>query len=268
MSDAPQTAKTILNASLSTPGIFKNTIDGIKDLVKDVNFDFNESGLQVQTTDSSNVALVHLKMNESAFTEYSCTQNITIGMNAESLGKVMKLCGQTDRLIMQATDDEYITFRFASTTEDRVAEFKMKSVTVESEALAVPDSEYEVVANVPSVDFKKAVAELKDVGDHMSITANTEGLKLEVTGDMGTGFVLLKPKDNGSDDGHKLEVTGEKSLTLSVGMRYLNLFTRATTLNSSLTINMSEGEPIMFHYPLSEETHGFLRFLLAPKMDD
>ncbi len=85
--------------------------------------------------------------------------------------------------------------------------------------------------------------------------------------DMGTGFVLLKPKDKGSDDGSKLEVPGEKGLTLSVCMRYLNLFTRATTLNNSCTINMSEGEPLMFHYPLSDETHGFLRFLLAPKMD-
>ena len=62
MSDA-KPKMIMLTAKLATPALFKQTIDGIKDLVKDVNFDFNESGLQVQCTDSSNVGLVHLKMH-------------------------------------------------------------------------------------------------------------------------------------------------------------------------------------------------------------
>jgi len=143
----------------------------------------------------------------------------------------------------------------------------MPSVKVDGEALGVPDVQYEVVTKVPSADFKAAVSELKDVGDNMSITTSPEGLKLAVTGDMGTGFVLMKPKDGG-DTGETLTITGDKAVTLSFGMRYMNLFTRATALTKTCTIHMSEGEPIMLHYPLNDENHGFLRFLLAPKLDD
>merc|ERR1712160_145879 len=71
-------------------------VDAMKDLCKDVNFDCSEKGLQVQSMDSSHVALVSLLLRESAFAEFKCDRATSLGMNVDSLGKIFKMCGPND----------------------------------------------------------------------------------------------------------------------------------------------------------------------------
>merc|ERR1711957_757452 len=73
-------------------------VDAMKDLCKDVNFDCSEKGLQVQSMDSSHVALVSLMLRESAFSEFKCDRSTSLGMNVDSLSKILKICGPHDSL--------------------------------------------------------------------------------------------------------------------------------------------------------------------------
>merc|ERR1719343_1613114 len=70
----------------------------MKDLCKDVNFDCSEKGLQVQSMDSSHVALVSLLLRESAFADFKCDRPTSLGMNVDCLAKILKMCGPTDSL--------------------------------------------------------------------------------------------------------------------------------------------------------------------------
>merc|ERR1719247_689886 len=122
----------------------------MKDLVKDMNVDINDSGIQVQCTDTSNVGLVHWMMRENSFEYFSCTQPITIGLNAETLGKILKLCGPSDKLTMEYSEKadtvKTLDFTFENPADHRVAKFSMKTVEVDQDALGVPDEPKEVVA--------------------------------------------------------------------------------------------------------------------------
>lgn len=268
MANAAQGTKFDLVAIMSSAAGFKNLIDSFKDLVKDVNFDCNESGIQVQTTDSSNVCLVHMMMRESAFESFTCAKNMTLGLNAESLGKVLKLCGSTDKCILKVVDEpRKVTFTFESADDDRVSHFDMKTVEIDTEALGIPDQLYDTVISMPSGEFKKALTDLKDVGDQVTMGVSKEGLRMEVSGDIGTGFVLLKPKE-GAKEEEALSITMTEDITASFTMRYLNLFTRGTNLSKRCQLSLKSGEPMVLQYHLGEEQHGFIRFLLAPKLDD
>lgn len=190
-----------LNAVLTNPLVFKDIVDSMKDLVKDILVDMNESGLQVQCPDTSNVGLVHLMMREKCWESFSCTQPITVGVNAESLGKILKLCGPTDKLIMEYSEEadksRTLDFTFENPQDQRKAKFSMKTVEVQQDALGVPDVPKEAVVTLPAAEFKKTVSELKDVGDNLSLHASAEGLKCAVDGEMGFGFVLLQPREGG-----------------------------------------------------------------------
>ena len=50
----------VLDAQLQQAGLFKKVAEAMKDLCKEVNFDCSEKGMQVQSMDSSHVALVSL----------------------------------------------------------------------------------------------------------------------------------------------------------------------------------------------------------------
>merc|ERR1712217_1008065 len=85
--------------------LLKKVVDAMKDLCKDVNFDCSEKGIQVQSMDSSHVALVSLLLRECAFADFKCDRPTSLGMNVDSLSKVFKICGPNDSLKLKWQND-------------------------------------------------------------------------------------------------------------------------------------------------------------------
>lgn len=57
-----------------------------------------------------------------------------------------------------------------------------------------------------------------------------------------------------------------KPVTISLSLKFLMQFTKATGLSPTVTIGLSSGMPMLVEYPFEE--YGYLRFYLAPKVDD
>jgi len=264
----------VLIAKLTSPALLKNIVDAMKDLVKDVNFDCNESGIKVQCTDSSNVALVHMMLREAAFDEFQCEQPITLGVNVESLAKILKMCGANDKVTITAGTDagkaDRVSFSFEPAADDRISDFEMKTMEIEADALGVPEAEYDAVVTMPSAEMKKAITDLKEFGDALQVNTSKDGIKFSASGEIGTGNVLLKPRQTGKDE-ESLSIGGvnpSEPIDIRFGMRYLNLFVKATPLCKVCSFSLKLGEPFSLKYNLGEEGNGFIRFLLAPKVDD
>ena len=51
---------------------FKTLIESLKDILADVNIEFNEEGMKIITMDSTQTILVHLKLEASNFEYYYC----------------------------------------------------------------------------------------------------------------------------------------------------------------------------------------------------
>merc|ERR1719449_210976 len=155
----------VLEVLLQQAQLLKKVVDAMKDLCKDVNFDVSETGISVQSMDSSHVALVALMFRESAFMEYKCDRAASLGMNIESLSKVFKLCGPNDSLKIRYTNDaDQISFQCESQEDDRISDFDLKLMEIESEQMEIPEQQYKVVARLPSSEFQKICRDLKEFG--------------------------------------------------------------------------------------------------------
>jgi len=53
---------------------------------------------------------------------------------------------------------------------------------------------------------------------------------------------------------------------LSFALRYLNLFNKAATLSSQVSLKMSNETPLVIEYEIPKL--GFIRFYLAPKINE
>merc|ERR1711975_110024 len=82
----------VLEVLLQQAQLLKKVVDAMKDLCKDMGFDCSEKGIQVQSMDSSHVALVSLLLRECAFADFKCDRPTSLGMNVDSLSKVFKIC--------------------------------------------------------------------------------------------------------------------------------------------------------------------------------
>ena len=85
-----------LVAQLPNTDLLKKVVDVIKDLCKDVDFDCSARGIQVMSMDSSHVALVQLTVEDSSFTDFRCDRPASLGMNMDSLTKILSAMSPID----------------------------------------------------------------------------------------------------------------------------------------------------------------------------
>merc|ERR1711877_84679 len=240
----------------------------MKDLCKDVNFDCSEKGLQVQSMDSSHVALVSWMLRESAFADFKCDRPTSLGMNIESLAKIFKMCGPNDSLkLAYQNDADTLNFQCESSDDDRIADFDLKLMQIESEHMEIPEQQYKVVARLPSSEFQKICRDLKEFGETMQLSASKEGIKFSVQGDIGSGNVMLKPREADKPE-ERVALTVHEAVTATFALRYLVTFAKAAPLSSSVELGLGPDSPLSVKYELENADNGYMQFYLAPKIDE
>jgi len=243
--------------------------DSIKDMVTDVNLECNDGGIQLQAMDSSHVSLVSLELKDSCFEHYRCDRNRTLGLNMGSVAKVFKLCGNDDAVILRHEDDgDTVTFVFESAGEDRVSDFDLKLMQIDQEHLGVPDADFQATVELPSSEMRRICNDMAQFSDSVVIDTSKDGIKFSTKGEIGGGSIVLKPKSS-SDKGESVSITATSSVSLTFALRYLNYFTKATSLSPWVRLQLSAGQPLEVMFTImDDESKGSLKFYLAPKMDD
>lgn len=251
--------------------ILKKIIESIKDLVNEANFDCTANGLSLQAMDSSHVSLVALFLKHDGFQHYRCDKNISLGVSMASMAKLLKIAGNDDIVTLRAEDaGDQLTFLYESPKQLRHSSFSLKLMDIDSEHLAIPDSEYKCTIDMPSAEFQRICREITVVGDTVKITATKEGVKFSVNGDMGNGCIICKPGMDEKDD-TAVAIKLEEDISLTFALRYLNFFCKATTLSTSVKLKMSPEIPLVVEYKIEQDdgdSMGHLRFYLAPKISE
>ncbi|KAJ4838629.1 hypothetical protein Tsubulata_027255 [Turnera subulata] len=257
----------MLELRLVQGSLLKKVLDAIKDLVNDANFDCSSSGFSLQAMDSSHVALVALLLRAEGFELYRCDRNISMGMNLGNMAKMLRCAGNDDIITIKADDgSDTVTFMFESPTQDKISDFEMKLMDIDSEHLGIPDAEYQAIVRMPSAEFAKICKDLATIGDTVVISVTKEGVKFSTRGDTASANVVLRQNTtvDKPEDATVIEMTEPVSLTFA--LRYMNSFTKATPLSGTVTISLSSELPVVVEYKVAEM--GYIRFYLAPKIEE
>jgi proliferating cell nuclear antigen len=263
----------MFEARLIQGALFKKIIESIRELVKDANIDCSESGLSMQAMDSSHVALVALVLRSDGFDHYRCDRALSLGLQLESLGKVLRCAGSDDILTIKAEDaGEKLTLIFESESQDRISDFELGLMDIDSEHLGIPEQEYTATVKMPSSEFQRIIRDLQILGDTCTVSVTKEGVKFSTGGDIGQGNVMLRPTASAEKEDDEVTIQMEEPVELTFALRYLNLFTKATPLGGHMTLSMSPDVPVVVEYPIcvdkGGEGVGHVRYYLAPKIDE
>eukprot|EP00798_Chlamydomonas_sp_ICE-L_P027539 gene27539-8792_t len=176
-------------------------------------------------------------------------------MRAEDDGDTLALVFEFDKELNPACNDDIVTMRaeddgdtlalvFESGKQDRVSDFDLKLMSIESAQLGIPDQDYSAECKMPSSEYMRICRDLASIGDSVVLSATKEGIKEE---------------DN-------ITVNLNEPVSLTFALRYLNNFSKATALSSHVKISLTKDLPIVVEYPI--ENMGHVRYFLAPKIED
>jgi proliferating cell nuclear antigen len=268
----------MFEAKLEKASILKRIIDAISNLVNEVNFDCTPSGISLQAMDSAHVSLVAMLLRSDGFSEYRCDRHISLGLNLQSLSKILKCAGNDDVVTIRAQDSDTDVVTFQFDYKNKTTEFALKLMAIDSEKLGIPDTTYAAAVTLPANEFQRIISSMSGLGDSIVINVTKDGVKFGIQGDTGSGHTFIKRSASADADEEDavIELEGE-DVNLTFALRYLGFFTKATPLASVVHLQMSAEVPLVVEYKISvgdkpderkKDRRGYIRYYLAPKIVD
>jgi proliferating cell nuclear antigen len=199
-------------------------------------------------------------MNLSAenFEEFSCDKEFTAGMNMANTFKLLKSVGPADTLTMNIKGNEILEIIIENTSKKSKTTFSLKLLDINEDILDVPDIAMDIITTMPSIDFQRISRDMGNLASDMDIYRDDRKLELSCEGDFANQKTILEFP----------EVCPTR-IGGTYNLKYINMFTRATGLCSSVQImqdSTDENMPVVFRYGIANL--GDVKFYLAPRADE
>ncbi len=216
--------------------------------------------------DSSHVALVSLNLSMEGFEHYRADSNMVLGVSIANLAKVMKLADNTDAITLSADQDStHLRIVFENAKNERTTEFNLNLITIDSEHLAIPETEYQSVVTINSNEYSKICKELFSLSETVQVTTTPDHVTFSVEGEVGSGSVKLGQNEgNQQADQTVLEV--QEPVSQQFALRYLNMFNKAASISNFTRLCLHQEQPLVVEFKI--ENLGVLKYFLAPKISD
>ncbi|KQJ92713.1 hypothetical protein BRADI_4g45420v3 [Brachypodium distachyon] len=220
----------------------------------------------IRAMDTSGVAL---QLRAEAFNHYRCDGDLTMGLDLAELAKAFCCANNDDIITMEAEEgwfDLLVTFEFESPEYGEIKKKKFDFLDVNGVPIEIPESlESEAIVRMPSAKFMRICNQLSSVGDRgpsdtvvVSISVDKERVRFFTRGKAGYSTIVCrqtqtvdKPKEA------TLIEMKERKVSLIFGLRYMNSFSKASTLSDQVTIKLSSDLLMVFEYKIAEM--GYIR---------
>lgn len=257
----------MFEARLVQGSLLKKVQEALKDIVSEASWDCTSSGLSLQAMDGSHVSLVQLTLRSDGFEKYRCDRNLAMGINMTSLSKILRCASNEDIITLRADDNgDMLELMFESPKGEKVSNYEMKLMDLDCEQLGIPHQEYSCVITMPSGEFGRICRDLSQIGECVVITCTKDGVQFSSKGDMGSGTVKLSQNVGADKDEDQVTIEMSEPVQLTFAVKYLNMFTKASPLSSSVCLSMSNDVPLVVEYKI--EDMGHIKYFLAPKIEE
>ncbi|RHZ81316.1 hypothetical protein Glove_121g43 [Diversispora epigaea] len=257
----------MFEARLIQGGLLKKLLESVKELVTDANFDCSESGIALQAMDNSHVALVSLLLRSEGFDPYRCDRGFSLGVNLNSLNKILKCAGNDDIITLRADDNsaDSLSLSFENPNNDRIGEYELKLMDIDQEHLSIPETDYDATIIMPSAEFQRICRDLTVVSESVTIDVSKDTIKFTAEGELGSGNIKLKSTSSIDKPEESVNIELGQDVSLQFSLKYLMNFTKGTPLSEQVILCLSEKMPLLVEYKMDI---GYIRYYLAPKIGD
>lgn len=234
----------------------RSVFEVLKDIINDVNIYFTSTGVHILSLDTARVTLINMHLGAENFEEYHCPTDITAGLNIGNTHKLLKTVSNNDTLTINIENRDYMEMIIENTVKKSRTKFSLRLLDINDDILEVPDISMNVLTTIPSIDFQRITRDMGNLSNYISIFRHGTTLELSCTGDFANQTTIIEYPE-------EVERTGNL-----FSLKYINLFTKATGMCSSVQImqdSKNPDMPIIFRYTIANL--GDIKFYLAPTVD-
>ena len=248
---------------LQKANVFVELFQYLKQFVSIISLTLKTDQFYIQGMDSSQISIFEISLMNDWFDEYKIEKDTVIGLNVNIFAKILHIYSNPQTISLIINEDN-MEIKFESDTKDFNKEFVMPLVEFESEHLSIPEKEYDMDIEMESKKFKNFIDELAIFGDVLTIKYEDENVVLTSQSDTEGSMKLLMK----AEDLEECTLNEEVETICSFRIKYLQYMTQYYKLSKYILLNFSNGMPMHCKYVLHKDEKNFIRFHLAPVMDD
>ena len=246
-------------------GIFKTTVEALKEIITDGNFILDETGISLTAMDPSCTVLVSMKLEAENFELYECAYKQIIGISTSNLFKLIRTMTNNDTLTLfiEVDNPNVIQIKTENADKNSVSTFKLNLLDIDQEELSIPPATFESVITMPSVDFQKYCRDMSNIGEVIDIKSVGHQLRLSCKGDFAEQETIIG--ENAAS--MNLHSHDEESIVQGLfSLKYLVLFTKCTNLSNQCSLFLKNNFPLVISYQIANL--GNVKLTLAPYHDN
>lgn len=263
-SPAPSDTSTyLLEIKTVQASVFKQVIDALKEILMDVNLEFDDTGMRIVALDNTHVVLVHLKLDADKFELYNCEKKLYVGVNMLKLHMLIKTIGNNDvlTLYVEKDDPNSLGIRIENQDKNVRTNYKLSMFDINVLNINIPSADFPSVITMPSVDFQKIVRDMNNLADFMEIRNVENQLCFSCKGDFCRQETVLGIDKNQGLSIVKNNQSKHEIIQGMFSLKYLSMFTKCTGLCSTTQLYIRNNYPLVLEYSISNL--GKARFILA-----
>jgi proliferating cell nuclear antigen len=242
--------------------VIRNLFESIKEILTDVNLIFNNQGMRCTAIDGNKIACVFFKLDADKFEYFSCADHITVGVNMQSLFKLIKTVTNNDTISMSIQNNEKHKLRITIENTDKHTRTMsiLKLLDIDQEIITIPDINFDHIITIPCSDFQKYCKDMMTISHIVTMACKKDMFILSCSGDFADQIIEIEKCNttNSILEDENVDVTGNFSL------KYINLFIKSSSLCSTVEIFLKKQYPLILVYRVG--SLGKIQYCLAPSI--
>jgi|TARA_B110000240_G_C13454187_1_gene433820 proliferating cell nuclear antigen len=233
--------------------------ESLKNILSDVNFKADSSGIKLTAVDGTTTAIVNLFLHSEKFEEYTCENSINIGLNLASVFKILKGIKNTDTIsfTILRTDMNNMILTSQNSDKKAIIRSKIKLLDMDEKIYNIPDIHFDSYITMPSTDFQTYISDLSNIASEIEIRSSSNNMTMTAKGDFAEQSITINETNDKIPDN-----VNEQSGIFNI--KYIQLFTKSTNLCGTVEIYLKSLYPLTVLYNVANL--GVLKYCLAPKL--
>ena len=271
--DVPSTSDVGKDLDFSDYNFYVKTIQGstikslcevLKDIVHDVTLKFKPGeGITCNCLEGSKVCIVYMFLYASRMQIFKCAREECVSLSMDQLSLVTSMCGHNDQMSLYQPKSEpnFICVLIEAQDNSMRSRFKVRLKAMDVYDIDLDGTEYLAIVTMPSPFFSTLCRRFSKLHDELIIESRNECLRIGVEGPWAEGFMEI---DQTNDC--KFKVVSDDHYRAKFALRYLLLFTKATSLSNTVEMYIAADHPLCLKYMVSDL--GELQLCQSPIVED
>jgi proliferating cell nuclear antigen len=235
--------------------VLRELTEVVSTLVSEVKLSVSKDGIEVKAVDPSHVAMLVLKLQKSAFEEFT-GESTEIGLDVEKLKEVLRLSKPTDILDLQYDGGKNrlvikvgkVTRHMSVVDPAGITDPKVPNVTPPATAV------------VHMEELRQGIRGSESISDHVTLAVDAEGFSMHSEGETDRVDMHL-PKESLA----KLEA--KEAVKSMYPLDFFSAMMKSITTAEDVTLHVGNEYPLKIEFSIADNRgSGF--FLLAPRVEE